>query len=144
MAQKYVPFASRRLSAGLSSASAELPLTVTQLCLIAGSNSGNVFARRYSGFFDTVVPGEYRFSLTSDDGSFLWLDGASTPLLNDNNTPSGPDCGAIAGVIVQIAALASPPTVRWFGGFLRISVMTVVQINVKLTTQRRCRRPPGR
>ena len=65
---------------------------------MAESGSGNAFARRYSGFFNAVVPGKYQFSLTSDDGSFLWLDGAPAPLIDDNQITSGPDCGAIPSV----------------------------------------------
>ena len=45
------------------------------------------FARRYSGFFDAPALDFYTFTLTSDDGSLLYLDGVGTPLL-DNTTPT--------------------------------------------------------
>ena len=51
------------------------------------------FARRYSGFFDAAVVGTYVFTLTSDDGSFLGLDGNPTPLLSNKDTKSASRCG---------------------------------------------------
>jgi len=52
-----------------------------------------VFAQRYSGFFNAAVTGAYQFSLTSDDGSFLWLDGNPTPLIDNNLGSPGFGCG---------------------------------------------------
>jgi len=42
------------------------------------------FAKRYSGFFNAVVTSTYKFSLTSDDGSYLWLDGNPTAFINNS------------------------------------------------------------
>ena len=52
------------------------------------------FAKRYSGFFDAGVTSTYTFSLTSDDGSYLWLDGNPTAFINNSavatmNVPCG-------------------------------------------------------
>ena len=41
------------------------------------------FARRYTGFFEASVPGNYIFYLGSDDGSILWLDGNPDPLISN-------------------------------------------------------------
>ena len=59
-----------------------------------GGSPPQQLARRYSGFFNAVVAGAYWFSLTSDDGSFLWLDGVSTPLIDDFTGGVGAGCGA--------------------------------------------------
>ena len=58
--------------------------------LSAGSD---VIAQRYSGFFYAAIAGAYQFSLTSDDGSFLWLDGNPTPLIDNNLGSPGFGCG---------------------------------------------------
>ena len=60
----------------------------------AGGPSTPQLARRNSGFFNAVVAGTYQFSLRSDDGSFLWLDGVSTPLMDDFTGGVGAGCGA--------------------------------------------------
>ena len=59
----------------------------------AATDAPPPFARRYSGFFGAATPGTYQFSLTSDDGSLLWLDGATTPLIDNNAANPGLDCG---------------------------------------------------
>ena len=79
----------------------------THLRLSAGGSDTPLLARRYSGFFNAVVAGTYRFSLTSDDGSFLWLDGASTPLINDFTADSGQNCGA-SREVTRSSALGTP------------------------------------
>ncbi len=70
----------------------------TLLCRVA-DGAAPAFARRYSGFFVAAQAGAYTFTLTSDDGSYLWLNGASTPLIN-NNVGNGLGCGARLPVIL--------------------------------------------
>jgi hypothetical protein len=41
------------------------------------------FTQRYSGFFFAAATSTYQFTLTSDDGSLLWLDGVANPFVND-------------------------------------------------------------
>ena len=55
----------------------------------AGPGGLPPLARRYSGFFNAVASGTYQFSVGSDDGSYLWLDGNPNPLIDDNRSVYG-------------------------------------------------------
>ena len=56
------------------------------------------FARRYSGFFVAAVTATYRFTLSSDDGGYLWLNGVSAPLIDDFSHVNYQHCGARPGL----------------------------------------------
>ncbi len=60
--------------------------------LSADAGETPAYARRYSGYFNAAASSTYQFDLTTDDGSLMWLDGASMVFINDSMGSAG-GCG---------------------------------------------------
>jgi hypothetical protein len=67
------------------------------------------FAWQFFGRIAITTPGQYTFAIESDDGSLLYLNLISTPMMPDSAAPAATDTEAVAGNEPPRSSVAENP-----------------------------------